>query len=250
MIKKFNVTITPFGLERMIHLYLPDDYYESEECYPVIYMYDGHNLFFDEDATYGKSWGLKEFLDQYDKKFIVVGLECNHEGTERLNEFCPYNTRSPIFGPIEGKGKELMDWVVEELKPMIDREYRTYPSRECTAIAGSSMGGLMALYSVMKYNEFFSKAACISSAIDFCMEPLKADTKNVQINPDTRVYFSFGTAETDSVIQSLQNIEYFAEKFLTIGAACKINVVRGGSHCEACWEKENPIYFDFLWRAK
>lgn len=69
MIEKKDVTITPLGLQRRLHIYLPDDYYQSKETYPVMYMFDGHNLFYDEDATYGKSWGLKEFLDQYDKKF-------------------------------------------------------------------------------------------------------------------------------------------------------------------------------------
>ena len=56
---------------RIIHVYLPPFYHESQESYPVMYMYDGHNLFRDEDATYGYSWHLEEFLDQYDKPFIV-----------------------------------------------------------------------------------------------------------------------------------------------------------------------------------
>ena len=54
MIKKLDVMITPFQLLRTMHLYLPDDYDESNEHYPVIYMYDGHNLFDDKDETYGR----------------------------------------------------------------------------------------------------------------------------------------------------------------------------------------------------
>lgn len=80
IVEKFEVMITPFQCMRMIHVYLPDNYNESQEQYPVMYMFDGHNLFCDEDATYGKSWGLKDFLDNYDKKLIIVGIECNHEG--------------------------------------------------------------------------------------------------------------------------------------------------------------------------
>lgn len=59
-----------------IHLRLPAGYRDSQERYPVIYMFDGHNLFLDSEATYGKSWNLDAFLGQYDKPFIIVGLEC------------------------------------------------------------------------------------------------------------------------------------------------------------------------------
>mgnify|MGYP000001902938 FL=1 len=94
MVEKFDIVITQLGLERTIHVYLPEDYYDSDEQYPVMYMFDGHNLFYDHDATYGKSWGLKEFLDTYDKKLIIVGIECNHEGQKRLSEYCPYQIES------------------------------------------------------------------------------------------------------------------------------------------------------------
>lgn len=77
----------------MIHLYMPDEYDDAcsaEVRYPVIYMFDGHNLFYDGDATYGKSWGLKDFLDHWHKKVIVVGMECSHTGHDRIKEYCPY----------------------------------------------------------------------------------------------------------------------------------------------------------------
>ena len=84
MVENFSVHITPFDLERTVQVYLPDDWQTSRQKYPVLYMFDGHNLFFDQDATYGKSWGLKEFLDGWDKKIILVGVECNKEGDGRL----------------------------------------------------------------------------------------------------------------------------------------------------------------------
>lgn len=248
MIEKFNVTITPYQLERMIHVYLPNDYYNSDEHYPVVYMYDGHNLFNDEDATYGKSWGLKDFLDQYDKKLIIVGIECNHEGKKRLDEFCPYHLPQSFLGHIHGKGKELMEWVVRELKPMIDTRYRTYPFRECTAIGGSSMGGLMSLYSVIKYNNIFSKAACVSPSYNLCLPRLKKDMQVATISPDTRVYLSFGTNEIRNLDHKKQTLKSFVDYFNSKHAFSYINIVSGGEHNEASWEKENPIYMDFLWK--
>lgn len=251
MIQKLQITITPFQLERTIHLYLPDDYENSYEHYPVMYMYDGHNLFSNQDATYGKSWGLSDFLAHYDKKFIIVGIECNHEGHERLNEFCPYALDNSFFGRIDGKGKALMDWVVDELKPYIDEHYRTIPFRECTGIGGSSMGGLMALYTIINYNTYFSKAACLSSAISICMPQLQNDLQNAYISPDTHVYMSFGTREVrgkQGLKHMVDNISYFNHEFINRDTSFHMNIVKNGYHNEASWEKENKVYFDFLWK--
>ena len=248
MIEKFDVKITPFNLFRTIHVYLQDNYFYSDERYPVMYMFDGHNLFYDEDATYGKSWGLKEFMDHYDKPLIIVGIECNHEGHERLNEYCPYDIKKGYFGPIEGRGKQLMEWLIDELKPLIDHKYRTYPFRECTGVAGSSMGGLMALYTVIRHNQYFSKAACISPAISICMNELKQELKDNQIDEDTRVYFSFGTKEIKNVDKMFKNISYFNDYLLSLNASSYINVVENGEHNENSWQKENIVYLNYLWK--
>ena len=67
MILKRDFLYTPKGVNRTLHIHLPENYQESQERYPVMYFFDGHNLFFNHDATYGKSWGLKEFMDQWEK---------------------------------------------------------------------------------------------------------------------------------------------------------------------------------------
>lgn len=251
MIKKFDVYITPFHLTRKIHLYLPDDYDQSEERYPVIYMYDGHNLFFDHDATYGKSWGFKDYLDHEDKKFIVVGMECNHEGRQRLDEYSPYTVMNSYLGDIHGLGDIYMKWVVEELKPYIDAHYRTIPFRECTMIGGSSMGGLMALYSVVKYNQYFSKAACLSSAIGFCFDEIKKDILESQLNPDTRVYLDWGSDES----RNKQALAYASARNLEVSHILNQKQVStypyliiNGQHNEATWEKQIPIFMHYLWK--
>ena len=87
MVLKFERFFSPAGENRGIHLYLPDDYYESQERYPVLYMFDGHNLFFDSDATFGKCLGLKDFLDHWGKKMIVVGLACAADDIQRVHEY-------------------------------------------------------------------------------------------------------------------------------------------------------------------
>lgn len=251
MIKKFQTYITPFNDERTVHLYLPDDYDNSDERYPAIYMYDGHNLYLDEDATYGKSWGFNEFFKVYDKSFIMVGIECNHEGNERLNEYCPYICHSSYLGDLDGRGDIFMQWVVDELKPYIDNHYRTYASRECTMIGGSSMGGLMAFYTVVKHNNIFSKAACLSSSIGLCMDDLKAEIARSAIDPDTRVYMDWGSEEsrnkTGLAYNTSNNLE-LSHLINLKGGLTYPHLVLHGQHCEASWEKQIPIFMDYLWK--
>ena len=99
-----------YGSNRPLHIYLPDTYDQSDERYPVMYFFDGHNLYFDSDATYGKSWGLKTFLDSWEKEMIVVGMECSHVGNERLEEYLPYPATTTAFGPLAVKGNETLHW--------------------------------------------------------------------------------------------------------------------------------------------
>ena len=257
MIIKRDFIYTPKGTSRPLHIYLPDNYFDSDNRYPVMYFFDGHNLFFDEDATYGKSWGLKEFLDGWEKDMIVVGMECGHDGQERLSEYLPYTAnKGSNFAAFEPKGDETMQWILSEVKPLIDLEYRTIPFRECTGIAGSSMGGLMALYAIAHYNRWFSKGGCVSSAIGFCMRPLMADLRQSPLSPDTRIYLSWGTREA----HGLRNPEKedrssktygwnkkVADYAESRGATVKMHCQVGGGHCEADWEKLVPTFMNFLW---
>lgn len=258
MIVKRDFPYSPSGENRPLHIYLPDNYDQTEERYPVLYFLDGHNLFFDEDATYGKCWGLKTFLDNWSKDMIVVGIECGHGEGQRLSEYLPYPADEGSF--CDGTpvlGDNTFRWIIEELKPIIDRDYRTYPNRECTAIAGSSMGGLMALYGGVHHNDCFSKAACISSSIGICMDPLRRDMEETYMDPDTRIYLSWGTKEAwggvpDIWAEDVTSATYHwnrecAEHIWSRGATAKLRCQVGGGHCEADWEHLVPDFMQFLW---
>lgn len=257
MIIKRDFIYSPKGKNRPLHIYLPEDYFSSQERYPVMYFFDGHNLFRDADATYGKSWGLEAFLDGWGKKVIVVGMECGHEGEERLSEYLPYFADADsYFSKFPPMGGQTVNWLLSEVKPMIDLEYRTMPLRECTGIAGSSMGGLMALYAAVHENRWFSKAACVSSAIGFCMRPVMEDLRRSSFSPDTRIYLSWGTKEAqglkhpDREDRSSKTYGWnkkVADTAKSRGAAVKLRCQVGGGHCEADWEKLVPEFMDFLW---
>ena len=257
MILKRDFIYTPKNAVRTAHIWLPEGWEMSGKRYPVMYFFDGHNLFFDQDATYGKSWGVAEFLSHWDKEMIVVGIECGHDGDERLSEYLPYPAnKDSWFDKYEPMGMVTLQWIIEEVKPVIDRDYPTIPFRECTAIGGSSMGGIMALAAAVHFNRWFSKAACVSSAMGFCQRPLLADLRASDISPDTRVFLSWGTNEaygiSDPTKEDRSSKTYgwnkkAADTLRSRGADARTYCQVGGYHCEASWESQVPLFMNYLW---
>ena len=250
MVEKQQIYIPCFQDMRTLHIYLPMDYETSNKHYPVLYMYDGHNLFYDEDATFGTSWNLKEYLDTTSSSaLIVVGIECNHEGYRRLEEFSPYDFKDREIGEIHGQGKEFMDWVVCDLKKWIDRRYRTMPSRRHTGIGGSSMGGLMALYSILHHNDVFSRAACLSPFVFGLKKEIDQEIICSKLYKDTRIYISWGSDEFRSKnqlakgnIRLLELTRMFLEKDVHIYP----NMIWKGRHSEESWQQEVPLFLPYL----
>lgn len=249
---------SPKNKNRELHIWLPDNYGSTQERFPVMYFFDGHNLFSDQEATYGKCWGLAGFLPRWNRPMIVVGMECGHEGNERIPEYCPYEAGGRFWGSIHGMGQETLLWIVREVKPYIDASFRTYSFREACGIGGSSMGGLMALCGICRFNPVFSKAACLSSTISPFMRQIEQDLTRPHIDADTRVYLSFGTEEARTrrmpetsplLTRTAKNHYEIAGIFSQLGCAVDFFLQDGGRHCEADWEKQVPRFMDFLWNA-
>ena len=243
MVETFDVSITPYGLTRRTFVYLPDDWQTSGKKYPVLYMFDGHNLFFDSTATYGTCWGLKEYCDAH-PNWIIAAPECNHEGNKRLEEYCPY--QSDWFGGITGTGHEYMEWLTKEFKPMMDKRYPTLPGRANTAIGGSSMGGLMSLYALLQYNDTFSRAAALSPSIWVSPEKLSGLVGRAKLEPGTVLYMDYGSREMGNHDGMRCGFAEMCAKVMTRGIHLTSRIVPGGTHSEASWEKQLPFVFHTL----
>ena len=126
MIERFPVWAPgEHGMERRrVYIYLPDEYYEKpKRQYPVLYMFDGHNVFYDEDATYGKSWGMEQYLQKSGRKLMVVALESSRAPDYgRLKEYAPFSFTTEETGGIIGNGDITMDWIVHVLKRTVDTQ--------------------------------------------------------------------------------------------------------------------------------
>ena len=251
-IETFTLGIEPLGESpRKIYVYLPNGYDESRKAYPVLYMFDGHNLFDDATATYGRSWGIKEYLDRNDIPLVVIGQDCNHTGHNRLGEYCPYPVyESDWFPPIETFGDVTADWFVNVLKPACEQRYRIKSDRKHVGIGGSSMGGLMSLYMIARYNDVFSKAACVSSSMDLCREQLLDLISSTDFNRNTRIYLDFGSNEVkrkSSFVRCVDNLLTLNHAYSMKGCSTYPHVVPEGMHCEASWETIVPVFMEYLY---
>ncbi|MDE6505399.1 MAG: alpha/beta hydrolase [Clostridia bacterium] len=246
MVESWNITIPQLtkNRERKAYVYLPVGYNENER-YPVMYMFDGHNLFDDGEATYGKSWGLADYLDYTQTQLIVAAVECNQIGNGRLEEYTPISF-TDNGALIKSKGKKYMDWLVKSFKPYIDECFSTLPDRKNTAIGGSSMGGLMALFAVSKYNRYFSRGAALSPSLWVGGGEIPEFIKNGSFGKDTLLYMDYGSREFSN--HSVQR-EVFADtaaELIKKNVMLTSRIVPGGTHSEASWEKQIPFFMNAL----
>lgn len=250
MIDVWNLTIPELtGDEpRRAYAYVPDSWEEDHDLrYPVLYMFDGHNVFFDEDATFGKSWGMGRYLDETRTQIIVMAVECNHHPDNgRLSEYSPFTFRTPQFKKVLGRGKITMDWLTTTFKREIDREFPTLPQREDTFIAGSSMGGLMSLYALMEYNHIFSRAAALSPSLWVAPDRLARLVRGAEPRPDTVLYMDYGSREMGNHELMQSQFARVAGQLLSRGVKLTCRIVPGGDHCEASWEKQIPFFISTL----
>ena len=249
MVRKWNVTIPKLtgDKERRAYIYLPASYKkEKDRRYPVMYMFDGHNVFFDSDATYGRSWRMNKFMDQSKKDLIIVAVECNHEGNGRLVEYSPISYENSSMGKIRGKGSVYMNWLVGTLKPYIDQNYRTLPDRLNTIIAGSSMGGLMALYGAAVYNHVFQRAVCLSPSLWVAPGKVLEMIARAHIRRDTCIYMDYGSEEMFNHAANAEALISSSHLLLTKRVNLAFRIIPGGTHSEESWERQIPIFMDCL----
>lgn len=250
MIEKWNITIPELtgDEERRAYVYLPESYEsEPDKRYPVLYMFDGHNVFFDEDATYGKCWGMKEYMDYTETQLIIAAVECNHSPDNgRLSEYSPFSFRDSRFGKVVGRGRLTMEWMVHTFKPFIDQNFRTLPDRNHTFIAGSSMGGLMSLYAVIEYNKYYSKAAALSPSLWVSVSKLSDMIANAKLKPNTVIYMDYGSKELRNHSKMRSYFAKISSLLLRKRVLLESRIIPGGEHCEASWERQIPFFINTL----
>ncbi len=248
---------------RHVDIWLPPGY-ETKPArrYPVLYMQDGQNCFVHEDASYGTAWEIQTVLGQLiaagaAPPAIIVGIWSIAEW--RLLDYRParpflYLSESARSRVLAGMGSRprsdaYLAFIVDELKPFIDRRYRTLPGRDPTFVMGSSMGGLISLYAACEYPDVFGGAACVSThwpAVEGVIAPYLRDRLP---DPAThRLYFDYGTTTVDTLYRPGQLVvdKLMAAAGYTPGKNWISRVYPGAGHCEADWHARVHVPLRFL----
>lgn len=240
--------LTELGKTRKVWIYLPENYSTSMKKYPVIYMHDGQNLFDVLTGPFGE-WGVDECLDTLSQKlnFDVIVVAIDNGGADRLSEYSPYdfkvNADEVNVWDVKGTGTKYLESLVKDVKPFIDKNYRTKSSAKFTSVCGSSMGGLISLYALMRYPEVFGSAGVFSPAFwtneNVLVEEINANTTSWKGN----VYMIAGELEGKRYTQNMTDISELLIQKNKKNILSK--TIPNGQHNEAFWRREFPAYY--LW---
>lgn len=245
-----NFEMPQLGRTRRLWVYLPSDYATTSTKYPVLYMHDGQNVF-DNATSFAGEWGVDETLDSLrvlgDRGVIVVAVDNGR--AKRTDEYTPW--KNAKHGG--GEGERYVDFLVKTLKPYVDSHFRTLPDRMNTAIAGSSLGGLISLYAVLKYPMTFGRVGIFSPAFWIAPELMSLVHDAGPLPSDVKLYFVIGGQETvnaeeaASVVKDQTNI---VDALVTGGLKRGTNVVSyvraDGKHSEWFWRREFPAAYQWL----
>ena len=227
---------------RKIWALLPHDYDNSDESYPVLYLQDAQNLF-NEKAEFG-NWEIDKKLavmSEYNiGKIIIIAIE--HADKDRIKE---YNVGKTVLGL--GQGKQYIRFVTDTLKPFIDNNFRTKTERQFTGIGGSSMGGLVSIFSGLMYPEVYGKLMIFSPSL-WVVPKLNIPTDVDESFQDTKIYLYAGGDESATMIDHVKRFKKNVIKSEFVSDKMKINLSINleGKHNEQYWSDEFPKAIEWL----
>jgi predicted alpha/beta superfamily hydrolase len=230
------------GRHRRVWIYLPEGYTSSGRKYPVMYMHDGQNLFDEATSAFGE-WGVDEALDTLGREgaeMIVVGID--NGAATRINEYSPYDM--PKYG--KGEGEQYVEFLVKTLKPYIDKHYRTKKDEDNTFIAGSSMGGLISFYAILKYPKVFGVAGVFSPAFWITPQLKNIDPKQAK-KVKGKIYFYGGQQESESMVPDM--LAVFDQMRRHSKAKMETVIRAEGKHNEPTWRAEFPLFVRWLMKS-
>ncbi len=217
--------------------------------YPVIYFHDGQNMF-DSHTSYVGEWRADETLQKLARDGIeVIAVGIPNAGEDRLDEYSPWRGRSG-FGrrQVGGKGAKYLEWVVDEVKPMVDRSFPTRTDRDGTGTVGSSLGGLISLYALSKYPDVFGFAGAMSPSLRW------HDYKIVDLfqewsGPRPRLHLDMGGREFRGLYADARRMrDALLASGWVGGRDLQYVEDRYGRHHEESWARRLPDALRFLLR--
>lgn len=257
MLIKFNFLMNRLNREREITVYLPDDYYKTQKKYPVLYIQDGQNAFFDQLSYSKVSWGFLDYVQEKQLELIMVAVPCNFEGFKRMDEYGPWEINEEMSFQetqeegliIGGEGEIYIQWLMNDLKKYIDNRFRTI--KDDTAIIGSSMGGVISAYASLQYPDVFSKCAALSTAFWFYMDEFEELINTHDYQSLEKFYFDLGEFEgCGSKVVDRWYIDTNDQIYFMLKDRLKdieYHYYNDVTHNEAQWRKRVPQILEYLY---
>lgn len=232
------------GNRRHIYVLLPHNYHEQQsKRYPVLYIHDAQNLF--GHGPFG-SWDIDRSMAALSLRgmgeLIIVAI--NHAVEFRIEEFMPYK-----HNDISGHGgKTYAEFVSVELKQYIDKTYRTLPGRLHTGMGGSSMGGLITIYSGIMFSHIFSKLMIFSPSL-WAAPKIYFDAAKYLTPKPADIYLYAGGSESKYMVKNVTKFKDSLEKAGSKSDALsfKLSIDIIGQHNEARWGQEFPRAVEWLY---
>jgi predicted alpha/beta superfamily hydrolase len=236
--------------DRDLIVYLPPGYDSAaDRRYPVCYLHDGQNLFDPATAFGGTDWQLHTVVDDLIhagqiSPLILVGI--NNTGETRIVEY----TCVAQDGGRGGKAAAYGRAIVEEVKPLIDQEYRTWSGREFTTLGGSSLGGLVSAYLGIRYPAVFGNLILMSPSVWWAGCDILKRVKSVKSTPRQKIWLDTGTCEGSDPDRCVRDVRALRDAFLAkgwqLGRDLEYCEEEGAQHNERAWGQRMRSALRFL----
>ena len=242
-----------FHNTRQLRVWLPPGYDDSGATrYPVLYLNDGQNLFDPATAFGGVHWRAGETAERLigERKIpplLIVGID--NWGRKRVREYLPYRSFDPpVLAP---RGTRYPDFLRREVMPLIESHYAVAKGPEHTGLGGSSLGGLIALYTQLAAPGVFGRLLIESPSLFVARRRILRESWRSRDWP-LRVYLGVGTRETgnpqkdERVVQDVRELERILRAAGLDDSRLKVRIEKDASHSEAAWAARFPEALEFL----
>ncbi len=244
-----------FRNTRFLRVWLPPGYDDVENAgrpYPVLYLNDGQNLFEAATSFTGVEWQVDETADRLIREgavapMIIVGID--NAGKDRIREYMPHRSMNPMM--LRVQGRFYPDFLMKEVMPFVERNYRVAAGPENTGLGGSSLGGLIALYTAMVRPGVIGRLLVESPSLWASNRQAIKESRSVRIWPE-RIYLGVGTAEggsaerSRSVVDDVRELAAILRRAVLSERRLRLVIKDGAGHNEAAWADRFPEALRFL----
>jgi predicted alpha/beta superfamily hydrolase len=236
--------------QRDLIIYLPPGYNEQPwRRFPVLYLHDGQNLFDRATAFAGQDWNIQGSADYLIQSgavepLLIVGIY--NTGKSRIYEYTP--TKVPKLGG--GRADRYAKFLMQEVMPFVQQQYRALPEPSQTGIGGSSLGGLVSLYFGLKYPQTFGRIAALSPSVWWHQRVILRFAAAADPHPRPSIWLDIGTREGPKIVTDVEQFrDILLKKGWREGEDLHYARVEGAEHNEAAWSQRVGPFLQFLYPA-